>query len=239
MSKGKKAASGKRVTALACTALVFAAAFFAVFIHGGYMNRVLARLGLQRNAVPVDWAIGWERCLRYMDVDADAVFFGDSITSGGDFNALFPDRKICNLGIPGDTLRGMADRAGMIAAVKPEKVFLLGGINSLTDNSYEASLDAYRVLLDRIGEATDAEVGVQGILPVSAKQEKRLHVTNATITRFNEKLREMAEEKGYQYIDLPAVFMKDGEMNPDYTTEGIHLSGDGYHAWADMIAGYL
>ena len=28
MSKGKKAASGKRVTALACTALVFAAAFF-------------------------------------------------------------------------------------------------------------------------------------------------------------------------------------------------------------------
>ena len=133
----------------------------------------------------------------------------------------------------------MTDRAGMIATVKPEKVFVLGGINSLCDSSFDITFEEYRTMLEKIGEATDAAVYIQGILPVSAKQEKRLFVKNTTIARFNEKLAELAREKGYTYIDLPGRFLLNGAMNPAYTTEGIHLSEEGYRIWADAIAGYI
>lgn len=238
-SKERKAGSGRRTAAALCLAALFAAAFATVFIHGGYPDKVLAKLGLRRNEVPVDWATGWCRCLEYSGVDADVVFFGDSITSGGDFSRFFPDISICNLGVPGDTLRGMAERGEMIAAVKPEKVFVMGGINSLTDSSYDRTLEEYRALLDRIGEVTDAEVCVQGILPVSAKQEKRLFVRNSTISRFNLEIAMLAEERGYTYIDLYGVFLKDGEMDPACTKEGIHLNAKGYRTWADAIAGEI
>ena len=235
----KKTVSRKWAAALACIALALAAAFAAVVIHGGYADRVLAKLGLRRSAVPVSWAEGWERCLKYMDVDAEVVFFGDSITSGGDFNALFPEKSVCNLGVPGDTIEGMTARAGMIAAVKPEKVFILGGINSLCDDNSDAVLKEYGAMLDRIGGVTDAEVYIQGILPVSTKQEERLHVKNTTITRFNERIADLAAEKGFHYIDLPGFFLADGVINPDYTKEGIHLTEEGYRVWADAIAGFI
>ena len=237
--RGEKKVSRIWFAALACLAAALAAAFAAVFIHGGYAGRALAKLGLRRSEVPVDWAAGWERCLKYMDVDAEVAFFGDSITSGGDFNAMFPDRSVCNLGVPGDTVEGMTARVRMIAAVKPEKVFVLGGINSLCDSNFDAVLEEYRAMLDRIGEVTDAEVYIQGILPVSVKQEKRLHVKNSTITRFNEKIAELAAEKGFHYIDLPGFFLTDGVMNPAYTKEGIHLTEEGYRVWADAITGYI
>ena len=226
MTGNGKKVSVKWAVIPACFLLVFAVAFATVFIHGGYMNKVLAKLGLRR-------------CLKYMDTDADVVFFGDSITSGGDFNAYFPGVTVCNLGLPGDTIRGMTARAGTAAAVKPEKVFILGGINTLCDSNFDEALNDYAALLDKVCEVTDAEIYVQGVLPVSAEQEKRLFVKNTTITRFNERIAELAVERGCTYIDLPGAFMQDGAIRPEYTTEGIHLSEEGYRVWADIIAGYV
>lgn len=59
----------------------------------------------------------------------DVVFYGNSITCGSSFQDYFPEVSICNLGYPGDNLDGLTSRSYMIATVKPEKVFVMGGIN--------------------------------------------------------------------------------------------------------------
>ena len=122
------------LTVCICFTLIFAIGFTIVFVHSGYLNKVLAKLGLKSKDIEIDWtASGWDRCLKYLRIDSDIVMFGDSITSGCDFSKYFPDVTICNLGIPGDSLLGMKERAYMLGTVKPEKVFILGGINGITN----------------------------------------------------------------------------------------------------------
>ena len=41
------------------------------------------------------------------------------------------------------------------------------------------------------------------------------------------------------YLDLAPLFLLDGEMNPDYTIDGVHLTQAGYDVWADAIAEYI
>ena len=51
----------------------------------------------------------WTNSLRQMNVKADIVFFGDSLTYYGDFASIFPAKVVCNLGLRGDTIQGMID----------------------------------------------------------------------------------------------------------------------------------
>lgn len=74
-----------------------------------------------------------------MDYDADIVFFGDSITRGDQWRDAFPEETVVNLGRSGASVIGMTNRVDMIASVKPEKVFLIGEINSLTDKKVAIS----------------------------------------------------------------------------------------------------
>ena len=210
MAGEEKRVSRKLLIAFVCLTLAFAVAFAVVFIHGGYMNKVLTRLGLQKKEVPINYtARGWDRCLKYMGIDSDVVFFGDSITSAGNFNSYFPDVSICNLGIPGDSLQGMIARADMIATVKPEKVFILGGINSLRDTNFSATLNEYTELLNKVDETTDAKIYVFGILPISKEKESEIGVSNKTISEFNNSISDLAGTRGYTYIDLPSLFINE------------------------------
>ena len=52
------------------------------------------------------------------------------------------------IGLSGDSLSRMIDCVDMIASVTPEKVFILGGINSLTDSNSEIMIEQYRELIE-------------------------------------------------------------------------------------------
>lgn len=80
-----------------------------------------------------------------MRVDTvDAVFLGNSITYGGNFENAFPDKKVVVLAFPGDHLKGIALRASMMKHFKTRKVFLMGGVNGLKT----IPLDSTKVLFD-------------------------------------------------------------------------------------------
>ncbi len=223
--------------------VLITAAFAVVFHHAGYDRKVLQKLGLIENVAKPNYALlGWENCLQKMDYDSDVVFFGDSITRGSDFREYFTGQKIVNLGYAGDSVVGMINRIPMVAAVSPEKVFVLGGINGLTDTNIEKCVDSYALLLDGLHDALpDAEIFVQSVLPVSKEKEVTLtnQCHNTTIEQFNSKIKELAKERNLIFVDLYSLYLLDGEMNPALTKDGVHIYPEAYSIWADAIKSYM
>ena len=61
-----------------------------LIITGGG-NEILIKLGLKSSEVLPDWTLeSWKHSLSGMNFDSDIVFFGDSVTSNGNWNQYFP-----------------------------------------------------------------------------------------------------------------------------------------------------
>ena len=186
-------------------------------------------------------SLAWEQSLKKMNYDADIVFFGDSITAGSDFATYFDEsgKKIVELGLYGDNLANMNERVQMIADVTPDKIFLLAGINELNGENIEWSLKRYNYLLDNIVEACpNASVYIQSVLPISEELTQRCG-SNENIKEYNDSLMVIADERNMTYVDLYSLFYKDGYMNPEYTTDGLHLNAAGYTVWGEAIREYV
>ena len=211
-----------------------------LIMRGGYIDKVLFKLGIKESITETNWTlVSWERSLKQLDYDADIVFFGDSITSNGDFQNHFAYQRIVNLGVSGDSLTGMRNRVEMLASVKPEKVFIMGGINSLSDKNSEKIFQQYEALIDEIqAMLPEAQLYIESILPISKEKEKNC-ADNTVIASFNEKLQELATEKDLTYIDLYSLYVLDGYMNPKLTKDGFHLQPDAYEYWFDAIETYV
>lgn len=220
--------------------LLASLAFLLVFHRAGYDNKLLVRFGLAEPEHQQNLAVfGWNNTLMKLRYDADVVFFGDSITADSDFQSYFPNVKILNSGYYGDTLTGMVDRVEGIAGVKPEMVFIMGGINGLTDYNVDTSIQSYERLLDELQwQLPDTGIIIQSVLPVSYAREHRL-LHNETIVQFNAQLYALAQERGCGYLDLHSLYVKDGELNPEFTRDGLHLSQDAYSIWANALKQYL
>lgn len=214
--------------------------FYYVCHHAGYDVKLLEKLGLVEQHYHTDWsAVGWERSLNKMSYDADIVFFGDSITSGSEFQSSFANKTIVELGIPGDTIIGMTQRIGMVKALSPEKVFILGGINSLTDYNSDKVLSQYRnMIVSLIDLLPSSEIYVQSILPISNEQEIAV-CHNESILSFNKDLESLCFDLQVTYVDLFSLYEQEGSMNPDLTKDGIHLNEDGYSLWEESIKKYI
>lgn len=221
-------------------AILILAAFCFVFHRAGYDTKLLVKLGLREPVAETNWAVvSWNNTMEKLNYDADVVFFGDSITRGSDFRAYFPESKIVNLGYSGDTLDGMLTRVSSVAAVTPEKVFIMGGINGITDKNIDQSIVTYSKLIEMlIATVPNSEIYIQSVLPISSTRESWF-LSNKTIVEFNRKLAQLALEKDATYIDLYSLYEVNGEMNPELTTDGIHLHPDAYALWADAIAKYM
>ena len=182
----------------------------------------------------------WESSLKQLVYDADVVFFGDSITRGGNFQRYFPDLKIVNLGCTGDTLEGMRGRLSMIKTLSPQKVFLMGGINGLTDHNIEKCIAKYEQLLTDIREVLpDTQIYVQSLLPISTEKQRQLLCHDRAIRCFNESIRKLSEKHEVKYVDLYPLYEQNGQIEPTLTVDGMHIKPEAYERWAEMIHCYV
>lgn len=236
---------GYKFIIVSCAAVVFFIAFFVLFFHGKYPQKIINLLSPNKQIeyqskysnVAVE---AWATCLDQLDVDADVVFFGDSITRRGNFADYFPGKTVCNLGLGTDTIVGMTERSGMLSLVSPEKVFLLGGINSLRDNTFDNSVAEYDMLLATVSESCSAQVFVISVLPISADSSSKNGCHPDTILRFNSSIQVLAEKYGFRYIDLHSFLSdQDGYILPEYTTDGVHLTKNAYDVWIDIINPFI
>ena len=172
------------------------------------------------------------------------VLFGDSITEGFDVAKYLPGRRVLNSGIgadvigndlPADDNRGVLKRLDeSVFDCAATDVFLMIGINDLGSGRTPETMEpGYREILQRIKtEAPRVRVHVQSLLPTRDKYAKH----NANVLDFNQRLKKLAEEFGYDYVDVHALMVDDkGELKADYTGDGLHLNETAYKAWQSEI----
>lgn len=169
------------------------------------------------------------------------VLFGDSITARWPMDK-FPANPVVNRGIGGDHIGGykyfgLLDRMNTsIRALQPKRIFLMIGINDMLPQGppMENMVAAYGYLLDHLKQdAPDAEVIVQSILPVNKPDFSYMH---DPIIELNKHIKQMADERGLKYVDLYSHFADEkGEMKPELTNDGVHLTPAGYELWVKVL----
>jgi lysophospholipase L1-like esterase len=167
------------------------------------------------------------------------VFVGDSITEGGLWSEWLPDVDVINRGISGNTTQDILDRMHQIVSVKPDKLFVMIGVNDLNKRlGVAVALRNYTTLFDLIdAQLPQTEVYIQSVLPVNAVWPL---IDNTHIPTLNAALVQHADERGYRYIDLHSVFSDaEGALKPDLSNDGIHLLAPGYRLWRSQILEFL
>jgi lysophospholipase L1-like esterase len=162
----------------------------------------------------------------------DVVFLGDSITAGGDWARWFPDRRVHNFGVDGETSWDVLERVAPIAAARPGQVFLLVGTNDLAGGGSPADTAAtVGVIAGRL--ALGPALVLQSVLPRERENAGWVRALNA-------RLEAVAVRHDATYLDLwPAFARPDGELRAELTCDRVHLSEAGYAHWCDLLRPYL
>jgi lysophospholipase L1-like esterase len=174
------------------------------------------------------------------------IFLGDSITDEGEWGELLGDSNITynilNRGISGDTTDRILQRIDAIIETQPKQIFLMVGINDLAmiNKSVEKTVESYKQILVKFkNEIPEVQVFIQSVLPVN----KNIYLyweDNQKIVNLNSKLKNLAAEFNYQYIDIHSYTIDtEKQLDAKYTSDGLHLNGKAYLLWAEIIKQYL
>jgi lysophospholipase L1-like esterase len=172
------------------------------------------------------------------------ILAGDSITLWFPPELLPPGKTWLNQGISGETSQGLLKRLKLLDETNPETVFVLIGINDLIrGESPETVLENSRLIIrDILWAHPNAQVVVQSILPHSSedatweKRDRLLAIPNETIREMNSQLKAIAEAENVYFLDLHPLFADaNGNLRLELTTDGLHLSRQGYLVWRSAI----
>lgn len=178
------------------------------------------------------------------DSPEEIVFLGDSITEGGAWAELFGNPRMINRGISGDVTSGVIFRLNEVTRSHPDKIFLMIGINDLAGGkSVTHIVDNIQTIVKKVKNASpETEIYLQSLLPVNADFPYFPdHTSKAEdVLKVNVRLEKMAEMYKLIYIDLYSFFSnEEGKLKPEYTNDGLHLTGPGYLLWKSRIETYL
>jgi len=210
-------------------------------VRTSFFEDVAARFGwAEKRVVPNqkadDCLRGWTKSLESLHDTVDVVLIGNSITYGGEFDKAFPTIKICNLGYPSDDLKGMRCRVPQIKAIHPQKVFIMAGLNGLSQMNLDDFRTQYESLVKELKYASpETQLFLQSILPVNEELFGHPLSPNQKIVQANEIIKNIAIANNSAYIDLNTLYQKNGKLNEDYSSDGIHLNADAYQLWYDAI----
>jgi lysophospholipase L1-like esterase len=162
-----------------------------------------------------------------------------SILVGDSLSMWFPKEKLpsgklwLNQGISGDTSNGVLKRLSAFSGTKAEAIYLMVGINDLRQGDNDMSiLHNFRHIIHRLRHThTHSQIIVQSILPVRVTS-----ISNSHIRQLNSKIAWIAQQEGAQYLNIHHWFTDTtGNLRPELTTDGIHLSSEGYDVWRASI----
>jgi lysophospholipase L1-like esterase len=159
------------------------------------------------------------------------VFVGDSITEGGRWQEWFPEVEAFNLGVGGDTTEGLIARLDEVVAIDPDTVVLLIGTNDVANRrAVEQVVRGIETILVTLrSQLPDARFLVQSVLP-------RGHEYSEFVQDINRHVWQFAATVRAHYLDLwPVMALDDGELNPAYSDDRLHLNEAGYDAWLSEL----
>lgn len=184
-----------------------------------------------------------------MIVDENVVFLGDSLFDRYDLEEYYPDNKVVNSGIDGNTTRNILDdMTNRVYRYNPSKVFILIGTNDLhKDKSVDEISDNLREIVTKIKKNRKySDIYVLSLLPINDSEEDKIdhgivgNRSNEDIKKINVEYKKICKEEKVNYIDaFEKLVDEDGNLDIDYTKEGLHLSDEGYEVLTNCINKYL
>ena len=173
----------------------------------------------------------------------DVLLVGDSITIqwGSSWSKHFPDRKAVNIGIGGDKTQNVLWRLdhGGVDGLKPKAIVLMIGNNNMfftPETGVAAAAQGVKACLANLREKfPEADVVVAKVLPCHAPKVRfyeDILLANAEIDKLN-----LGADPKVKVLDLTRDFLNaDGTIKkPLFTADNIHLSPEGYAAYAARL----
>ena len=174
------------------------------------------------------------------DTKGEIIFLGNSITDIGEWAEIWQNPKVKNRGISGDNTFGVLARLDEVIASKPEKVFLMIGINDIARNTPDSVIVGNIIkIIETIQAASPkTKLIVQSILPTNDAftEFKRHQHKDAHIRVVNTALRNYSQQHQLIFVDLYPLFLDaSGKLDERYTNDGLHINGAGYMLWRDTL----
>lgn len=171
-----------------------------------------------------------EENTKYNDFEVDIAFIGDSLTDGYDVEKYYPDYKVSNRGIGGDTTFDLEKRLQVsVYDLKPKVVVMLIGANN-----FKTMFDNYENILKGLKEnLPNTKIVLLSLTSMSKEWGK-----NNQIAAYNNvKIKKLAEKYTLKFVDLyyPLLNIETGEIYEEYTTDGGHLTEAGYEVLTKEI----
>ncbi len=175
----------------------------------------------------------------------DLFLLGDSMMAYFPTKAFDLEDQLLNFGIPGDTSIGVLKRVHQVIKLNPKYVILNIGLNDfvLTDLSIEESLKNILEIRHQILEGCpDTLVYVTSLTPINQKDFKDqtylLNRDKEDAVKLNQLLKSKIDERFF--INIYDELIDDqGDLNIDFTRDGIHLNQRGYKIYLRMIKNIL
>jgi lysophospholipase L1-like esterase len=175
------------------------------------------------------------------------VLAGDSISLWFPQDLLPTERSWLNQGISGETSAGLLKRLSLFDQTAPETIFLMIGINDLIRGVDDKTLldNQEKIVRDMKNNHSKSQIVVQSILPHGGDRvkwegrDRLLAIPASRIQALNRELEAIARQEGVYYLDLESLFADaQGNLKPNLTTDGLHLSSEGYQIWSIALQVY-
>lgn len=175
------------------------------------------------------------------------ILAGDSLSLWFPVEFLPETRNWLNQAISGETSAGLLKRLKIFDRTQPEVIFVMIGINDLIRGvKDETILENQRQIMSYLRKAhPKVQIVILSILPHGAEEatwerkDKLLAIANSRIRQLNQQLQAIAAKEGVQYLDLHSLFTnKQGNLRREFTSDGLHLSPQGYIVWRTALQIY-
>jgi lysophospholipase L1-like esterase len=168
----------------------------------------------------------------------DILFFGNSMVAYCDWAELYQDATIKNRGISGDNIEGLYRRLEGSLRIRPRKIFVMIGPNDLSKGrSVDYVVEGIVKITHKIKTLHPGiKPYVVSLLPNWYRPER----PNDSIRKINDRLMESSRDAGFEFIDIHDAFTgEDGQLNPTYSLDGLHLNGKGYLLFKDQMREHI
>ena len=195
----------------------------------------------------------------------DCVFIGDSITEFWELPLYFGDLGyIVNRGIAGDVIYGVSSRFDTdVVQIKPRLCVIMIGVNDVDKidtlankmvvqkGNYEALIpyikttfvnkmfSMYKKILLK-AKKKKIKMIVCSVTPHNHNLDAGIDYRNTYILGLNEKLKELAKELEFDYVDYNSIVRdENGLFSLEYSWDRLHPNVDGYNLMAEILKPYL
>ncbi len=164
------------------------------------------------------------------------ILVGDSLSLWFPPDQLPPGKLWLNQSVSGEATRHILQRLSFLESTQPDRIFVLAGINDLRQGVRDEVIIAnWRTMVQTLRQQhPQAEIVLQSLLPT-----RLAAIPNERIRDLNRQLAAIAQQEGASYLDLHRWFTdRQGNLQKELTTDGIHLSRQGYGVWQQVLQDY-